>query len=310
MDVLLQAKGWLLAAAAVLAGGHGAPAHATAAHHPQTRTEHRLQLGSNLTVSTQGSVVRTDSCWECVEPAPGVWDWHYDDTLARELGQRWQPVLDYAPGWATPAGRTPPPGGWSAAATQNVHRAPPRPTGSAPAATFAVSQAPPSNFGAYVHYVTAFVRRYHPRVVEIWNEPDIYVYWNPPQPARYGRLYALAYRAIKRVAPNTVVLASGLDLGDAGWFVPMMVRGLHGLRPDGWSVHPYANSVAAMRRVLSFDERVLRRQHVLAPLYVTEYGCFSLRRCPNGAEFRRAAIRMLARDPDVVQADWFGDLHF
>lgn len=310
MAVLLQARGWLLAAAAILAGGHGSFTHRSPAHHTAARVEHRLQLGSNLSVSAQGSVVRTDSCWECVEPAPGVWDWHYDNTLAREFGRRWQPVLDYAPTWATPAGRTPPPGGWSRAAKQSGPRTPPRPTGSSPAATFAVSQAPPSNFGAYVRYVVAFVRRYRPRVVEIWNEPDIYVYWNPTQPARYGRLYALADRAIKRVAPNTVVLASGLDLNDAGWFVPQMVRGLHGLKPDGWSVHPYADSVAAMRRVLSFDERVLRRHHVLEPLYVTEYGCFSLKSCPAGAAFQRAAIRMLARDPNVVQADWFGDLHF
>ncbi len=227
MDVLLQARGWLLGAAAVLAGGHGAPARRA----QPVRAAHRLQLGSNLSVSAQGAVVRTDSCWQCVEPAPGVWRWGYDNTLAHEFGPRWQPVLDYAPTWATPEGRTPPPGGWSRAALQDTHRNPPKPAGSSPAATAARLPGPAERLRrlrALRGHVGAATTRGWSRV---WNEPDISVYWNPTQPARLRRkLYAPPTGPIKRVSPNTLVLGVRPGHETAAGSCPTWSAALHGRR--------------------------------------------------------------------------------
>lgn len=260
---------------------------------------HHIELGSNLSAVTppKAPVVRADVCWECVQPVPGSWDWSHDNAIARLLGKRWQPILDYSPPWASaPPGRYVPP----------PHPSAPAP---GPAPKVAILHKPPLNVTAFARFAAAFVHRYHPRVIEVWNEPDISVYWNAPGAARaYGRLFAATYRAIKRVAPATRVLAGGLDESNAVWFIPSMAPALGHVRPDGWSVHPYAATVAGMERLLAMDKRLLRRYRIMAPFYITEFGCWSVKPCPAGPVFKRQALVALARDPDVVQADWWGNL--
>lgn len=263
---------------------------------PPAIVKRRVQYGTTLSASTprSASVVRADACWECVQPTPGAWNWAHDDALARELGRRWQPILDYAPDWATV-------GHWVA---------PPHPYVPPPGTPPPVSiiHKPPVNIAAFARFAAAFAKRYHPRVIEVWNEPDVYVYWNPPDGYVYGRLLAAAYRAIKAVAPHTIVLGGGLDEGNASWFIPQVARTLHGVVPDGWSVHPYASGIRGLEGELTMDHDELARYHLWAPFYVTEWGCWSLQKCPPGAVFRRETTPVVARDPDVVQADWFGNL--
>lgn len=310
----------LLAALVVVHGG--APVHRphrqahrrTPAHHRAgARARHRLVLGTNLPVagSDPGQVVRADTCWECVEPWPGIWNWAQDDATSRLLGKRWQPVLDYAPGWATAAGvghrHGPPPPTALALAHAPAHVK----LGSAgpPSIAHQPVHDPPEDVSAFVTYAVAVVKRYRPAVIEVWNEPDINVYWNAPgSAAAYGRLFVATYRAIKRVAPATQVLAGGLDETNGAWFVPALARALGPVKPDGWSVHPYAHTIAGMRSLLHYDEHLLSQFDLLRPFYVTEYGCWSLTSCPSGRAFRRAALRVLAQDPHVVQADWLGNI--
>jgi hypothetical protein len=260
---------------------------------------HHLQLGANLstTAPARGPVVRADVCWECVQPVPGAWDWSHDNAMKRMLGKRWQPILDYAPLWASA-----PPG---------TYVPPPHPSAPAPgpAPKVAILHKPPLRVAAFARFAAAFVARYHPHVIEVWNEPDIYVYWNAPGAARsYGRLFAATYRAIKRVAPATLVLAGGLDESNGRWSIPAMAPALGHVHPDGWSVHPYAATVSGMQQLLAMNKRLLRRYRIMAPFYVTEFGCWSATPCPAGSVFRRHALAALALDPDVVQADWWGNL--
>ncbi len=278
----------VLAAATSILSGTGAPVH------------HHMALGANLLKPRPGpaSVVRADVCWECVQPTPGAWNWSYDNGLAHKLGSRWQPILDYAPVWATtpPGTYVPPP------------PKPPKPKTPSPPNYFVLHK-PPLRIQAFASFAAAFVRRYHPHTIEVWNEPDIYVFWNAHNAgAAYAKLFVATYRAIKRASPKTLVLAAGLDEGNAGWFIPQMAPRMHGITPDGWSVHPYAATVATMQQLLISDARILRRYHIMAPFYVTEFGCWSLRPCLPASVFERDALPVLARDPDVVQADWWGNL--
>ncbi len=279
-----------IAAAAAVLPGHGV--------HPQ----HQVELGSNvLAPHTTAPIVRADACWQCVQPTRGRWDWSYDDAIARRLKARWQPILDYAPAWASARPGTYVPPSPEPPTSPFARSGPPGPL---------LKHKPPLRLSAFARYAAAFTARYHPRAIEIWNEPDITQFWDAKhQPAAYAHLFAAAYRAIKRVDPHTLVLAAGLDEGDGSWFIPAMAPSLHGVKPDGWSVHPYAASVTGMQRLLRMDVRLVRRYHIMAPFYVTEFGC-SFGACLPGPVFKRQALLALARDPYVVQADWWGNLYF
>jgi hypothetical protein len=76
------------------------------------------------------------------------------------------------------------------------------------------SHSPPSDLEEYAHFVRTAVQRYAAMGVhayEIWNEPNIAVFWAPrPDPARYAQLLKLAYVAVKRSDPSAEVVSGGL----------------------------------------------------------------------------------------------------
>lgn len=74
--------------------------------------------------------------------------------------------------------------------------------------------APPANFGDFGDFAAAVVDRYHGRVsyFQIWNEPNNYPEWGeqPVDPEAFTRLLCVAYRRIKQINPEAVVLAPAL----------------------------------------------------------------------------------------------------
>lgn len=87
--------------------------------------------------------------------------------------------------------------------------------------------APPDDYEDFARYAAAVAERYRGRIryYQIWNEPNIYPEWgeNPVDPEAYTDLLCRAYRAIKAVDPEAVVLSgalaptaelSGRDLND------------------------------------------------------------------------------------------------
>ncbi|HEC21875.1 MAG TPA: hypothetical protein ENI95_03040 [Chloroflexi bacterium] len=87
--------------------------------------------------------------------------------------------------------------------------------------------APPDNFDDFANFAAVVARRYRGRIryYQIWNEPNIYPEWGeqPVDPEAYTELLCAAYRAIKAVDPEAVILSgalaptaelSGRDLND------------------------------------------------------------------------------------------------
>ena len=119
----------------------------------------------------------------------------------------------------------------------------------------------------FAEYAYAVARHFRGRVHywQVWNEPDLPVFWRPePDAADYAKLLTQAYKAIKRADPtDTVVMAgtSGVDLG----FVHRVVAS--GGRFDVVSVHPYRNipEPQLIREVAS-----LRSLH--RPIWFSEIG--------------------------------------
>lgn len=75
-------------------------------------------------------------------------------------------------------------------------------------------RAPPDDLDDFIKYVTAVAARYRGRIghYQIWNEPNIYPEWgeNPIDPAGYVDMLCRAYRALKAVDPNIVVISGAI----------------------------------------------------------------------------------------------------
>jgi hypothetical protein len=66
-----------------------------------------------------------------------------------------------------------------------------------------------SNRQAYARYCQEVVKRYAPLGVkqyEIWNEPNIKIFWDPPNDSDYVELLKVAYPAIKAIDSSVTVL--------------------------------------------------------------------------------------------------------
>lgn len=72
-------------------------------------------------------------------------------------------------------------------------------------------EGPPADPGTYASFVGEFAGRYCGRVqaIEVWNEQNLHYEWGnePLDAARYVRLLAAAYRAIKAACPSTIVVS-------------------------------------------------------------------------------------------------------
>ena len=212
------------------------------------------------------TVARTDTFWATAEPQPPVngvhtYDWTYDDKVATALGTtglRWQAIVDYATWWAADSG-----GG------QNPGVA-------------------PGYVGDYAAYAQAFAHRYgqggtfwaqHPtvrpepvQVFEIWNEPDMNMFWEPATNlAEYAQMYLVSRAAIHAVDPTASVIIGGLVYASTS--LPALVADEPSLRGnvDGVAIHPYRDTADQTMQAVA-DDLSLDASTVAAPMYINEYG--------------------------------------
>lgn len=116
---------------------------------------------------------------------------------------------------------------------------------------------PPKDFGEYATFVANLVERYDadgvsdapgmPKVYawEIWNEPNISVFWAPnPDAATYAQMLALTYAAAKQADSDSIILSAGLA-PEGGTNAPieflkrMYANGAKG-KFDALAFHPYS----------------------------------------------------------------------
>lgn len=132
-----------------------------------------------------------------------------------------------------------------------------------PANTDLSVEGPPADPATYASFVGEFARRYCGRVqaIEVWNEQNIHYEWGnePADPARYIRLLAAAYNAIKSpsACPSMIVVsgaptpAGNVTIGgqwravdDQAYLRAMYRHGLArysdaiGVHPSGFNVPP------------------------------------------------------------------------
>jgi len=169
--------------------------------------------------------VRVDANWRLVQPAgPSLFNWSALDQevkAIRATGMSVDLIIDGSPSWAAvPAARND-------------------------------MFAQPESAAQYAAWAATVASRYREMGVnyfEIWNEPNISLFWLPrPDPAAYTADLVAAYAAIKKADPAAIVISGGLapasDNGinyNAVTFVADMYEdGARGSF-DYLGVHPYS----------------------------------------------------------------------
>ncbi|HUG16664.1 MAG TPA: hypothetical protein VMM78_16790 [Thermomicrobiales bacterium] len=197
---------------------------------------------------------RLELHWHYIQPTPGEWRWSlYDDLVNQYVAQGLAPygMLAYSVGWASGGGGS------------------------------NMVLGPPTDLDAWENYVFQTVNRYKDRIHawEVWNEPDVAMFWNGRDggdPVYYAEMLRRAYSAVKRADPSAIVLNGGvtgtarganflqrlLDQGAAGY---LDVIGIHGyISDDGFEHNIYPDLIWPL--ISQARERAGK------PLWVTEVG--------------------------------------
>lgn len=119
----------------------------------------------------------------------------------------------------------------------------------------------------FARYAYAVARHYRGQidVWQVWNEPNLGMFWRPaPNPEDYARLVHAAYRAIKRANPRARVVLAGLSGVDLDFLRRIAARTRDF---DIISVHPYRNEPES--RLLQ-QVRTLQQWH--RPIWFSEVG--------------------------------------
>jgi hypothetical protein len=159
----------------------------------------------------------------------------------------------------------------------------------------------------------AFAARRYPRAAfEIWNEPNLAIFYKPvPNAGRYARLFREAYAAIKAVRPDAEVITGGLAsprvtgaaaISGRDFLASLYAGGLQGTSPDfrlGVHIYPggrdlgegsgYAGQWDHVTDVLDANGDLGRE------VWVTEAGS-SLPPAEQADVMRRAYARMTTMD--------------
>lgn len=220
--------------------------------------------------ATGFTLLRQTFDWALMEPAPGTFRFADTDRFVLAAARdrmSVMPILFNAPAWASS-----------------------EPPGSSVRATF-----PPAHASAFAAFATAVVRRYgpggslwarHPRVrarpitaYQVWNEPNLPVYWGGKPSARaYAQLLIAASRAIHTAQPRAQVLTAGLPQSRHGVPPVHYLRGIYavagaGRAIDTVAIHVYSPDVAYMvteaRRVRTFLDA---EHHGATGIWITELG--------------------------------------
>ena len=166
--------------------------------------------------------VRMDLLWGAVESSPGVYDFSGYDRLEAALEARGMEaffILDYGNALYDEGG-----------GEFDDKWGPQTPASRDAYAAFAAAAA--------LHFEGSGAE------LEIWNEPNIDVFWHPaPDPAMYSLLAASALAAIKDASPSTKVAVGATSGVDTAFIDAVLSHGGLDLI-DRVSIHPYRSTLA------------------------------------------------------------------
>jgi hypothetical protein len=246
------------------------------------------------------NIERVSFDWRWAEPYQGEWnlsryDALYDELTARGIKPVW--VLMFSPHWT-----------WDPSVRcDQWHQD----------CTFPPSPAHDADWRAMVDKV---VRRYPESAgIEVWNEPNLYVFWRPrPDPVRYASLLTQTYAVAKAANPSLPVIAGAVTNSpvDGSWgmsepkFIRTMLESGGASALDALSVHLYRYGEGTEDAVGTGlrDMRAVRDEAGLVdtPIWVTELGVSTTDTNPRyrvteqgQADDLVANYRRLAAMPDI-----------
>lgn len=129
----------------------------------------------------------------------------------------------------------------------------------------------PEDFDIYATLTAELVKRYSlnyqliglPRRIkywEIWNEPDLTIFWNNNDPEQYYEFYAKVARAIKKVDPTALIggagVAAGYNPGSAYLDGLLGYCKKNNIPLDFLSWHYYANTTADPQNFLDIGQSI------------------------------------------------------
>jgi hypothetical protein len=202
---------------------------------------------------------RMEVAWDLVEPLKGQYDFALTDRKVLAAARAGIDVLALIV--RCPA--------WAAQTTTSVF-------------------SPPRNRADYAAFATVLVGRYgpngslwreHPEVAprpvrawQVWNEPNLDVYWTQqPFMRGYARLLNAAYSAIKRADPGATVVMAGL--ANFSWrdLRRLFRRSATTLRFDVAAVHPFSGRPSNSLKIVALNRLVLNRNGARTkPIWLTE----------------------------------------
>jgi hypothetical protein len=251
----------------------------------------------DLMASSGVETVRVAFDWAAAQPAAGgPIDLTTTDAVVIAAAQRRMPVLPVvhrAPGWAAA-----------------------RPS-DGPASS-------PSGTAAFAQYLTALVQRYGPtgslwaerpglprlpiREWQIWNEPNLTLYWTPqPFAKRYVALLKASRRALRAQDPGAKIVLAGLP--NISWVALREIYRAGGRGAfDAVALHPYTRTPGNILRLVRLARKETRRFHDgRVPIWLTEISWASSRGKVNGlpglvTDERGQAARLRAALPRLARA--------
>jgi len=155
---------------------------------------------------------------------------------------------------------------------------------------------PPANLASMAAYAQALVRRYGPngtlwsdrpwlprypiRSWQIWNEPNLGVYWcNRPSARKYVKMLRVVGAAIKQVDPAAKIVTAGLPPSKLSTAVPLdrylrqMYRAHAERYFDSLAINSYAKDQHELGLLLGSIRRLMnRRGDRRGTLWITELG--------------------------------------
>jgi hypothetical protein len=202
---------------------------------------------------------RMEIAWDLVEPQRGQYDFALTDRKVLAAARAHIDVLALivrSPGWAA--------------------RHPGQPFSS------------PRDPADYAAFAAVLVARYgpggslwaeHPEVAprpvrdwQVWNEPNLAVYWTEqPFMRGYARMLNAAYAAIKRADPGATVAMAGL--ANFSWrdLERLFAKGGAKLRFDVAAVHPFSGRPSNSVKIVRLNREVLDRHGAARkPIWLTE----------------------------------------
>ena len=146
----------------------------------------------------------------------------------------------------------------------------------------------PSGTAAYAQFLTALVRRYGPRGSlwserpdlprlpirqwQIWNEPNLTLFWTPqPFAKRYVARLKAARRAVRAQDPGAKIVLAGLP--NISWVALRQIYRAGGRGSfDAVALHPFTATPANIMRLVRLARQETRRfRDGRVPIWITEF---------------------------------------